>query len=206
MDLARSLVTVGQDTIKGDTLGISRESRGLAMVVLFAAYEKLLHSLAREILETAATYRGHRIRLAPGLRMLSISNALSSVQNSTDKNLWTNCAPRLTQDLLAPASLMNTNIFPNDGSFMDASQVAVFCDVFAFPRWKQELGRALPLLSGIRNDRNAVAHGRLTAEEVGRDKTYQEALSTIDHWEEGWYRFLDMVENLTSQRSYFVPA
>lgn len=206
MSLARSLVDIGESTILESDLGMSRETRGLSMVILFAAYEKLLHSLAREILETTATFRGRRNRLAPGIRILSISSAISSVQNSSDKSLWTTCAPKITDQLNTPANLIDTTIFPNDGSFMSPSQIAVFCDVFAIQGWKATLGKTLSLVSGIRSDRNAVAHGRLTAEIVGRDKTYDEVLEIIDEWDSGWNRFLDLTDQLASNRTYFVSS
>lgn len=206
MDLARSLVNVGEGTISGADLGMSRETRGLAMVILFAAYEKLLGSLAREILETTSTYRGHRRNLVPGLKLLSISGALQSVQGATKKNLWSTCGPKLSDQLASPAGTLDPSIFPGDGSFMNESQVVLFCEIFAVSDWRKALGKSFALLSEIRDGRNAVAHGRMTAEEVGRRTTYGDTLTKIDEWEAGWKRFLDQVEALAAHRSYFIAS
>ncbi|TFC01623.1 hypothetical protein E3O42_09620 [Cryobacterium adonitolivorans] len=197
---------MGESTVAGGSLGISRESRGLAMVVLFAAYEKLVHSLARELLETAATYRGKRKNLAPGIRLLSISGALSSVQSASKKNLWSKCGPKVSEHLELPASTLDTAIFPDDGSFMDESQITLFCEVFAISGWAATLGKAFFLLQEVREGRNAVAHGRMTAEEVGKSKTFGDTINKIGDWDEGWNRFLDSVEALGSARSHFVAA
>src|SRR5690606_22557918 len=105
----RRLVDAGEDTIMGDSLGISRETRGLAKVIMFAAYERLMFALSREILECAASFRGKKRSLRPGLRAISISGSIDSVRASSHSNLWKRCAPRLIDDLDSTAASLNTS-------------------------------------------------------------------------------------------------
>lgn len=203
MDLADELLAVGNKTVTLANLGISRETRGLTMVILFAAYEKLLRSLAREILETTTTYRGYRRNLAPGIRALSLSGAVSSVKDSSKKNLWSQGVAAIDADLSSPASSLNTSAFPETGTFMDEWQLSVYCKTFGITNWGAALQSAKPLIEEIRQARNDVAHGDQTAREVGRNTSIGDMQAKVAAWRGGWNRFLDLVEIQAAQSSFF---
>src|SRR3954452_2802266 len=64
---------------------VSREARGLSIVLLFAAYENLLTSLTRTLLEGAIAVRVGNGRLQPGFRAFALMSAAKSVRDSSEK-------------------------------------------------------------------------------------------------------------------------
>lgn len=87
---------------------------------------------------------------------------------------------------------------------MRQGQVKTICGLF-------ELGDPAPILrevwqelDSVVRDRNAVAHGRETADEVGRRYSEQEILEKLDSWEARWLDFLDWVEAQATQRSFYL--
>lgn len=184
---------------------ISRETRGLAVVLLFAAYENLLHSLCRSLLEAAGRSRARARRLKPGIQLFLVHSEIVGLTDSGRRRLWKVSGPRLVSALAdRPASEIDAGIFPDDGSFMKSSQVSVFCEIF-------ELGDPAPILreiwfgiNAVVDQRNGVAHGRLRPEEVGRDYSHDDILRLINSWEARWLDFLNWVEFKCGHEAFFL--
>jgi hypothetical protein len=86
---------------------------------------------------------------------------------------------------------------------MRTGQVRTFCELFG-------LGDPAPVINGIwaRIDtivaeRNEIAHGQQTPDEVGRRYTSQEIRGLVDLWEGDWLAFLNWVEGQASSRDFF---
>jgi hypothetical protein len=89
---------------------------------------------------------------------------------------------------------------------MKREQVRVLCDLF-------ELGDPAPVLreiwtrlNTIVDERNAVAHGRQTPDEVGRNYSLAELQTLVDLWQQRWGEFLDLVEALAATRDFYRVA
>lgn len=198
---ARSLVSAAH--VPGSM--ISREVRGLSLVLLYAAYENLMQSLCRSILESAKASRGRNKRLRPGFKLFAASGRLDSLANSGSKAIWRGAGLELVQVLHdTQACTVDSNVFPTDGSHMRQGQVRTICSLF-------ELGDPAPILrevwqelDSVVRDRNALAHGAETADEVGRRYTEQEIMDKLDTWENRWLEFLDWVEVQASQRTFYL--
>jgi hypothetical protein len=163
---------------------VSREARGLAVLLLFAAYENLLTSLCRSLLEAAAKSRARARRLKPGLQLFLIHSELASLSDGGIKKLWRTSGLKLLTALVErPAREIDQNLFPDDGSYMKNSQVAVFCRVFDLGDPLPVLREVWPRINIVVDQRNGIAHGRLTPEEVGRTYTHAEVLGLISLWE-----------------------
>ena len=184
---------------------ISRETRGLAVVLLFAAYEELLTSLTRTLLEAVVRLRVSNSRMQPGIRAFAIRNAAKSLRDVSERKLFVSALPTLVE--VAARSDRNPTIstddFPNDGSFMKRSQVVVWAKTFG-------IGLPGPILQNIWNSidtivvqRNAVAHGSQTPQEVGRNYTEAEMRKLIANWSSDWDAFLVHVEMRASTRDFF---
>jgi hypothetical protein len=174
---------------------VSREARGIAVLLLFAAYENLLTSLCRSLLETAAKSRARARRLKPGLQLFLIHSELASLSDGGIKKLWRTSGLKLLMALAErPAREIDQNLFPDDGSYMKASQVAVFCSVFDLGDPLPVLREVWPRINTVVDQRNGIAHGRLTPEEVGRTYTHDEIMRLISLWESRWTEFLTWVE------------
>ncbi|CAL8978628.1 hypothetical protein CELL_02916 [Cellulomonas sp. T2.31MG-18] len=185
--------------------GVSREARGLAVLLLFASYENLLTGLTRTLLEGAVRCGVSNRRLRPGFRMFAIDSAVQSLRNVSEKKVFVSALPDLIRAAGAsdrPGSI-NTNGFPNDGSYFRRSQIVVWCRTFGVPNPEVSLSKIWPQIDSVVNDRNGIAHGRLTPEAVGRNYTELEIRSLISDWRDAWTGFLARVEGLAATRDFF---
>jgi len=184
---------------------ISREARGLAIVLLFAAYEHLLTSLTRSLLETAIRLRVSNRRLRPGFRAFAFAGTARSIKDLSEKKLYSHGLPRLVLDADPGGRIctIDPNSFPSDGSFMKTSQITVWCNLFDIPSPHLLLHRTWNTIDAVVSERNGVAHGRLTADEVGRRYTEPELRQLIDDWRDDWLDFLKAVGQRAASRDFY---
>lgn len=184
---------------------ISREARGLAVVLLFAAYENLLKSLTRTLLEAAINMRVGNRRLQPGFRAIALANSVKSVRDTAIKKLYTVTLPKLIEvaDPGGRTCTIDPGTFPDDGSFMKTSQVLAWCKLFNLPHPGGVLGSSWAKLDAVVSERNAIAHGRETPEKIGRSYTEADIRKLIEDWLDDWTNFLVMVETAASTRDFF---
>lgn len=204
IDVVLSLIDETHPT-PPDVGPISREARGLAIVLLFAAYEELLRSLTRTLLETVVRLRISNSRLQPGLRAFALKDAAKSLRNVGEKKVFVTAIPAIIE-LVGRTDrqpTVNTGDFPDDGSFMKQSQVEVWARTF-------QIGPPAAVLKGVWNSidavvtqRNKIAHGALTPQDVGRGYTEGEIRDLIANWYADWDQFLVHVETCASTRDFF---
>ena len=53
-------------------------------------------------------------------------------------------------------------------------------------------------------ERNGIAHGRLTPEEVGRNYLFADIQMLVNLWECRWITFIEYVESKANNRGFFV--
>jgi hypothetical protein len=184
---------------------ISRETRGLAVVLLFAAYEELLTSLTRTLLEAAIRMRVGNRRLQPGFRAFALHSAAKSVRNVSERKLFLTALPGLVDAAnsgKAPVTI-NPDDFPSDGSFMKRSQIETWARLFNIGSPEKLLSRTWSGIDAVVAQRNGVAHGRLTPQEVGRNYSEAEVRQLITDWALDWDEFLIHVALLASSRDFF---
>lgn len=183
---------------------IGSSARGLVIVLLFAAYENLLTALCRSLLEAAASLRIGAKRLRPGFQVFAIANSLKGVFDAGRSTVFTNHGPQIVAQLRAgKARDIDTSIFPHDGSYMRKSQVLLFCELFGLPHPGATLREVWQRLDVVVTERNGIAHGRLTADEVGRNYTVDEMRALTYLWVIRWTEFLDLVEQSAANRNFY---
>lgn len=191
--------------VGGATGPISREARGLAVVLLFAAYENLLTSLTRTLLEGAIRCNVGNGRLRPGVRAFALEGAVKSVRDSSEKKLYASALPNLV-NAAAPRGrrcTLDPSSFPSDGSFMKRSQIELWCRIFEIPQPARLLHRTWPVIDTVVSERNGVAHGRLTPEDVGRGYSETDMRGLIANWNDDWTDFLLDVASRAQTRDFF---
>jgi len=188
----------------GPRKDISREARGLCIVLLYAAYENLLVSLCRSILETTIDLGIENKRLKPSLQVFAIYSRLQAVTSAKPTHIWNRLGSEVVELLThSTACTISADIFPDDGSHMRRSQVATFCRVFGLTDPGPILREAWERIDSIVSERNGVAHGRLKPGEVGRNYSVQELRQLTEVWLARWTDFLDWVESATSKPGFF---
>jgi hypothetical protein len=204
-NVAVAVSLIDETHLAGRLSVISREARGLAIVLLFAAYENLLKTLTRTLLETAASLRVGNRRLQPGFRAFALAAAVDSVRNISPRKMYVKALPELVRiaDPGGRVCTINTSAFPDDGSFMRQSQIKVWCATFNVPAPNRILSRIWTDIDTVVARRNAIAHGKRTPGDVGREYTEAEIRSLIDRWRDDWTNFISTVETLATQRDFF---
>ncbi len=185
-------------------LNISREARGLAILLLFASYEHLLVMLCQSVLEAALALRVANRRLRPGLKLIAAHASLQGLINSTETAIWTGKGLKLIEALdNRKACSIATTVFPRDGSFMKTSQIRVFCDVLGFGDPAPVLRELWPRIDTIVTERNKIAHGGATADEIGRAYSIADTRKLVALWQARWGDFLTWAETSAASRDFF---
>lgn len=183
---------------------VSREARGLAILLMFASYEHLMVSLCRSVLEIAASLRVGNRRLKPGLKLFAAYRQLQSLIDSRVAGIWTGAGLNLVNILDQPRSCtIVTDVFPKDGSYMRPSQVLVFCDILGLGNPGPILREVWGRLDTIVTERNLIAHGAATADQVGRNYSIADIRNLVVIWHQRWGDFLTWVESHCADRSFF---
>ncbi len=186
---------------------VSREARGLAIVLLYGAYENLLRALARGLLDTARQMGAGNRHLKPGFQVSAVFKALQSAKDTPGARVRPMQGLEIVSTLQDSRSCtISSDWFPDDGSHMRRPQVVSFCTVFGLGEPEPVLREAWDRLDSIVDERNAVAHGRRTPDEIGRGYTRQELLSLVDLWEARWMDFIRRVERSSSRPQFFLST
>ena len=177
---------------------ISREARGLAVVLLFAAYEDLLKSLTRTLLEAVVSMRISNSRLSPGFRVFAIRDAARSLRDVSERKLFETTIPKIVElvERSDRVPTLNTSDFPSDGSFMKRSQIEFWARTFQTGPPVVVLQRVWNNIDAVVAQRNAVAHGSQTPQDVGRNYTEGDIRRLTADWASDWDAFLVHVEAL----------
>ncbi|WP_146143612.1 MAE_28990/MAE_18760 family HEPN-like nuclease [Bifidobacterium callitrichos] len=186
---------------------VKKSIRGLAIVMLFGAYEKMIKTLCAELIETASTFRGKQRNLSPQFRMVGIASQINAIRDPAAKKstLWERTLPNVLKQIDGEASAL-TEIWPDNGEYMKRSQVLIFCQFFNLGEAIGSLGKVHNIIDSIVSQRNQIAHGELTAQEVGRNYSEVDIDSLINDWENGWSNFLDSVSSIVSNKAYFINS
>lgn len=184
---------------------ISREARGLVIVLLFAAYENLLTSLTRTLLEGAIRCRVNNGRLRPGFRAFALESVAKSLRNVSEKKVYVSALPKIVEAALPGGRrcTLDPSSFPSDGSFMRRSQIQLWCRMFDVPDPHLLLHRTWMTIDTVVSERNGVAHGRMTPEEVGRGYTEGDIRKLVSDWHSDWHDFLTDVGVRGQSRDFF---
>jgi hypothetical protein len=184
---------------------ISREVKGFIFVMLFGAYENLIYTVTRSLLEEAIKMRVGNRRLKPGFRAFALAASADSIRDLSEKKLYSHGLPKLvhTADPGGRVCTIDPNSFPNDGSFMKSSQIWLWCELFDIPQPHRILNRTWSLIDAVVSQRNGIAHGRLTPDQVGRDYSEIEIRQLIKDWHADWSDFLAVVEGRASSRDFY---
>jgi hypothetical protein len=183
---------------------ISREARGIGIVLLYAAYENLMTSLCRSLLEAAIQLRVGNRRLHPGLQVFAVFNKLQAINAVTAPKIWRGLGLDVVTTITdSRYCTISADVFPNDGTHMKRSQVDTFCRVFDLGDPAPVLREVWGRLDSIVSERNQIAHGQLTADEIGRNYSIGELLELVQLWRDRWGSFLEWVESKASTRDFF---
>lgn len=196
--------SIADESEDSSSTDASRDARGLAILLMFACYENLITSICRRLLEIAQTLRVGNRRLRRGFQLFAIHNQLQSLSNVSERKIWQETGIRLLDTVLDSRSCsINPDLFPVDGSFMRRSQIELLFQLFELGDPGVILKEVWGRLDTIVAERNQIAHGNLTSEEVGRRYSIAEINHLINLWEQRWCDFIDHIESSAQTRNFF---
>jgi hypothetical protein len=143
-------------------------AKGLIFVQMYAIYE---HSVKNIVRLALAEMRGramplNTIRLE--LMGLVLTPELQSVRDCGAETAWRSRVD-LFKRIGAPDAIdVADDVFPSDGSHYRRRQLDTIWELFGLAVPVVHTPRALGLITELVEHRNAIAHGRATAEDVGR--------------------------------------
>lgn len=173
---------------------IGAQIKGMSLVLMFAGYERLLNDICKELLRTASSYRGSASRLTAGFRTVYIYPKLESFRNCSRAKRWCDSAIKVSKAFDDVNVLLAEGFFPDDGSYMEQSQVQAFCSFFGLTNPEVSLRDAWNRIPEIREARNAIAHGRERCSFYGGRYSAKELKNLSQVWRRGWLGFAQQVE------------
>lgn len=204
LDAIRRILDAAHPTTHVAGPDAGRDARGLAILLLFASYENLMTSICRRLLEIALGLGVGNRRLRTGLRLIAVHSQIQSIAGSSEGKIWRDSGLRLLDTAFrARQCTINPDLFPADGSFMKRSQVTLFCKLFELGDPGSLLQEIWSQLDTIVTERNGIAHGRLTPEEVGRNYSLGDIRTLVNSWQQRWTAFIDHIESRAQVRSFY---
>lgn len=155
--------------------------KGLTFVSLYGVYEYAIHSAVQAVLAAVRSDQLCPRDLHHRSLTLILNPGFSSASSAGRARMW-----RQRLDLVA--SLESTNsmhslddtLFPSDGSHYRVAQIETIWAVFGITVPVVPEPRLRGRIEELVENRNAIAHGRLTAEEVGRRYSTSEIEKRIE--------------------------
>lgn len=153
---------------------ITRAAKGLVFVVLYAAYEYCVHQAFRAtVLALNAHSVPHR-QLAPGALALALDSECSTLRDKVVERAWEDRLSLFQKSRDASPATIRDSVFPADGSHMRAGQLRTLQVLFGVPNPLLPHPRMATRINELVEHRNAIAHGRERAEDVGGRYTVDE--------------------------------
>ncbi len=159
----------------------SAACKGLIFVNLYGVYEYAVRSGVQAVLAAIRSDRLCPRDLHSNLLALVLNPKFSSVSAAGRSKIWKHRFDLIREfESSTPLQMLDDTLFPNDGSHYRVGQLQTIWAVF---------GIDVPLLSELRlfgridelvENRNAIAHGRRTPEEVGGRYSQSEIEKRVD--------------------------
>lgn len=154
---------------------IAAAAKGMAFVQVYAIYEFTVRSAVQISIDALNAHKTRIRDISPSLLALYLDPELSALKDCGVKNVWGNRLKiferAFSRELI---SLSNGIGPPNEGAHYRHPDLIMICKVFGIARLPVPRRRHLFRIDEVVDNRNQIAHGSETAEEVGRRYTRPE--------------------------------
>lgn len=158
------LYLVATSKLKGESASVAK---GLAFVQMYAIYEYTVCTVVQTAIDSIKDQKIPLVALKPSLMALFLDAELKSLKDSGRKREW-ECRIELFQRAYSnDCPSLDNSILPTDSSHFRPSHLQIIFQVFGIKHLPVRRKAHLTRISEVVNNRNAVAHGRETASEVG---------------------------------------
>ncbi|MBN8709440.1 MAG: hypothetical protein J0I10_08675 [Verrucomicrobia bacterium] len=169
-----------------------RAARGLAFVHMYAAYEHTIRTGMQLAIDTIASKNHQTKELSPPLLSLFLDSKLRSLKDCGTKDIWKKRLQLFEEVFSNSTPTIDNQIIPTDGTHYRYSHLQTIFAVLGINRMPARRTIHLHRINEIVGNRNAIAHGRETADEVGR----RYSRSDVQH----------RIKQIKSVSSFFITA
>lgn len=153
-----------------------KHASGMAYVPMYAAYEYSLNRAFAAAVQHVDSLAIPLCDLQPELLAIALDPLLKAVRTTGENNVWLKRLELFQKATCLETAVLDKVAMPHDGSHYKRTQLELFWAVFRLPGAIVPDPRLFDLPDELCDRRNAVAHGRRTAEDVGREKSPREIL------------------------------
>ena len=152
-------------------------ARGLVFVQIYATYEYTVNTTLQVGIDAMMAHKKPFQDLRPSVLALFLESRFQSLKDSPAKNEWDCRLALLEQACSKDPALVGNGTMPVNGTHYRYEQLQLIFRVLGIRRRPAKKWQHLHRINEIVDHRNAIAHGRDTAENVGRQYTRRD----IDH-------------------------
>ncbi len=176
-------------------------AKGLVFVALYGLYEYTVRASVRTSL-TMIKLHGRPINtIIPELLGLALDAEIASVIDSARTRHWGSRVELFQKSCGSSLVDVADTAFPHDGSHYRIAQLRTIWTVFDIRKPVVPNGRLIPLIDELVENRNSIAHGRDTAEDVGHRYTDTEMLQKANGTQAICLHIVDTMKNHCSDPS-----
>jgi hypothetical protein len=149
-------------------------SKGLIFVQLYSVYEYTVTGVVRASLTEINSHSTPINTIRLELLGIALDAELASVIDSQRTNKWESKMTLFRRVNASDILKISDHLFPNDGSHFRIQQLNTIWELFGITVPVVPHPRFATLIAELVDNRNAISHGRRTAEDVGRSYTESE--------------------------------
>jgi hypothetical protein len=153
-------------------------AKGLVFVQMYAVYEYTMKGAVRAVINLIKSHGTPVNRIRWTLLALALHPKVTAVIDSGHKE-WDKKLGLFQTIDSAVAPVVPDSTFPDDGTHYRATQLRTIWRLFGITKPVVPHGRLHPLIDELVSNRNAIAHGQRTAEDVGRGYSPTDIASKI---------------------------
>jgi|ERR1700723_778116 len=172
----------------------AQTAKGLAFVQMYAIYEYTVCTAVQTAIDALVSHRLSRKKLVPSLMTLFLDPQLQSLRDSPLKDVWTRRLQLFEQVFSSGVATVPNTVLPTDGSHFRHTQLQLIFDVLGIHRTPAQRQSHLHRVDEVVNHRNAVAHGRETAEAIGGRYSREDVLKINKQMKSVCLLFISAIE------------
>ena len=176
-----------------------KTAKGLAFVHMYAVYEYTVVNAVRTTIDVLVSHKYKNKSLAPSLMVLFLDSRLQTLRDCGNDRIWERRLELAHSFFSEEISAPKNALMPHDGTHFKRTQIELLLKVFGI-RKKPVTTHDFFRMDEVVDKRNAVAHGRETAEDVGGGFTEDEILQRIRRMKRVCLGFAGLMEEYCSNK------
>lgn len=156
------------------SLDLTKIQKGMFFVSLYASIEFTLTSCCSTFLVVLQTKEHIRIKYKNNLLCVLLDPEFKALTDGGKKTIWKKKEALVSRIFSPDKPIIDNTVFPTDGTNIGLTQLQDVWNFLHLPGPVIPVGESEWYLHDIKEHRNAIAHGRVKAAEVGQRYTFND--------------------------------